>query len=353
MSVSIQDKIELYEHLYFSLDQPVPFKKEFKIYPVIVKDYNTFHNCSSCLTMDKNIMYEPNEMGVPVKKANIKGISQTYMQYLLDQFSDKLRGQLLISQFMQLMELVLHIKNGLYCPNCGKEIEYSEAFKDRDKIIEEEKKKLWDDFMSNTMPTINVSEEDFEQYRPQFDKVFQQKAEQYFYNQATICPDCKEKMQDIYQIQPEGKIKSFKIKGVRILDDDFDELKSIVLHYNINNYEGDKYIDPDLKEELEIKAKLKSGKYVAPNLEKQMACIVCGTSYTFESLQNITLRKLNLLLKTIDAKNTYYAQLQGQLSGMVTFKEDPKHWIYGDDKHTIADELTDADAFTSKFDRVT
>ena len=41
------------------------------------------------------------------------------------------------------------------------------------------------------------------------------------------------------------------------------------------------------------------------------------------------------------------------MSGMVTFKEDPKHWIYGKESNGIADELTDADAFQSRFDRVT
>ena len=51
-------------------------------------------------------------------------------------------------------------------------------------------------------------------------------------------------------------------------DKDFDELKALVARQNILDYDGDKYIDPDLKEELEIKARLQNKNYTSPSLEK-------------------------------------------------------------------------------------
>lgn len=84
-----------------------------------------------------------------------------------------------------------------------------------------------------------------------------------------------------------------------------------------------------------------------------MVCVCAGTGYTLKELKEIPLRKLTLLLKTVDSKANYYAQVQGAYSGMVKFKEDPKHWIFGDNKRDISQEFTSLDNFTQKFDRVT
>ena len=93
--------------------------------------------------------------------------------------------------------------------------------------------------------------------------------------------------------------------------------------------------------------------YTSPTLEKQMTCVAVGTGFTFDYLQKITMRKLSLLLKTVDAKNVYYAQIQAAMSGMVKFKEDPKHWIFTDNKKNIKDELTSLENFEKKFEHVT
>lgn len=58
------------------------------------------------------------------------------------------------------------------------------------------------------------------------------------------------------------------------------------------------------------------------------------------------------MLKVIDHKNTYYAQLQGAMSGMVSFKEDPKHWIFGNDKRDISKEIMNLNDFQQKMSAV-
>jgi ribosomal protein L31 len=45
--------------------------------------------------------------------------------------------------------------------------------------------------------------------------------------------------------------------------------------------------------------------------------------------------------------------VQAAMSGMVKFKEDPKHWIFTDNKKNIKDELTSLENFEKKFEHVT
>ena len=43
------------------------------------------------------------------------------------------------------------------------------------------------------------------------------------------------------------------IKNVVLTNKDLEELTAIITHYNILDYDGDKYIDPSLKKDLELK----------------------------------------------------------------------------------------------------
>ena len=121
----------------------------------------------------------------------------------------------------------------------------------------------------------------------------------------------------------------------------------------IVDYKDDVYIDPDLKEELDIKAQMQNKDYTSPTLEKQLICVSISTPYTIEQLKEISMRKLSLMLKTIDAKESYYAQVQAMYSGMVKFKQDPKHWIFSDNSRDISKELTTLDDVKKKFAPVT
>ena len=91
-----------------------------------------------------------------------------------------------------------------------------------------------------------------------------------------------------------------------------------------------------------------------PSLEKQMSCIIsaCG-SYTYESLQEISIRKLVLLLRTIDARLHYFAYRQAEASGFVSFKNELTHWIYGVDKTDKFADIMTMDALRNKLKDVT
>ena len=328
ISEQLQKKLDLWEKCYFSLDEAVPFKDNLKVYPVLVKDYYKFYSCFPCLTMDKNTKMVIGEDGRPIKVSNPKGIGMSYLGYLIESMQEGEIGAALTSQLIGLIELVFHEKNGFFCPNCGEEI-----------LFEEIKNEL-----DNITKTIMESKGTKEQVDIAKIEYFKEKMK---------CKKCGSNMREIISIKNEGNIKKLSIKNTDISPKDFDELKALVSRQNILDYDGDKYIDPDLKEELEIKARLQNKNYTSPSLEKQMVCVCAGTGYTLKELKEIPLRKLTLLLKTVDSKANYYAQVQGAYSGMVKFKEDPKHWIFGDNKRDIASEFTSLESFTGKFNNVT
>ena len=328
ISEQLQKKLDLWEKCYFSLDEAVPFKDNLKVYPVLVKDYYKFYSCFPCLTMDKNTKMVIGEDGRPIKVSNPKGIGMSYLGYLIESMQEGEIGATLTSQLIGLIELVFHEKNGFFCPNCGEEI-----------LFEEIKNEL-----DNITKTIMESKGTKEQVDIAKIEYFKEKMK---------CKKCGSNMREIISIKNEGNIKKLSIKNTDISPKDFDELKALVSRQNILDYDGDKYVDPDLKEELEIKARLQNKNYTSPSLEKQMVCVCAGTGYTLKELKEIPLRKLTLLLKTVDSKANYYAQVQGAYSGMVKFKQDPKHWIFGDNKRDIASEFTSLESFTSKFNDVT
>ena len=328
ISEQLQKKLDLWEKCYFSLDEAVPFKDNLRVYPVLVKDYYKFYSCFPCLTMDKNTKMVIGEDGRPIKVSNPKGIGMSYLGYLIESMQEGEIGATLTSQLIGLIELVFHEKNGFFCPNCGEEILFEEIKNELDNIIK----------------TIMESKGTKEQIDIAKIEYFKEKMK---------CKKCGSNMREIISIKNEGNIKKLSIKNTDISPKDFDELKALVSRQNILDYDGDKYVDPDLKEELEIKARLQNKNYTSPNLEKQMVCVCAGTGYTLKELKEIPLRKLTLLLKTVDSKANYYAQVQGAYSGMVKFKQDPSHWIFGDNKRDIASEFTSLESFTGKFNDVT
>ena len=296
--------------------------------------------------MDKNTKTIIDETGRPKKVSNPQGIAQSYLAYLIERMEDTQNGNVITQQVISLFELIFHIKKGFYCPDCGKELSYEDAMtsmEDHIKQIQKEAQEIYshqfDDNEKHDIPKEIMA-----------DIIY--KAKINFLGKLTKC-ECGGEMRDIFTIRKSGPVKKLVVKDVELSSQDFEELKALIPRQNILDYDGDKYVDPDLKEELEIKAKLQNKDYTSPTLEKQIVCVAVGTGFTMEYLHKITMRKLSLLLKTVDAKGMYYAQIQAAMSGMVKFKEDPKHWIFTDNKKNIKDELTSLENFEKKFEHVT
>lgn len=334
ISKELEQKITVYEQAYFQTDDPVPFKGGLKVYPVMARDYYKFYSTLGCLTQDKTVkkVKYVDENGIEKEKevANPEGIAMSYMNYLIKQMEDEKIGGFVTSQVIRIFELCLHEKNRLYCPECGKKIEDEEIAK---KLIELDKE------------TANLGEDISDEDR-------QLKRLQVLQS-LSVC-ECGGQMREVYSIKNENGQKNLMVKNVVLTNKDLEELTAIITHYNILDYDGDKYIDPNLKKDLELKRQLEHKDYASPSLEKQMVGVSISSPYRIEELkEKVTLRKLALMLKMIDSQRTYYAQIQGQMSGMVEFKTPPLHWMYGNDKKDMSKEIMSLNDVQSKFAAVT
>lgn len=336
ISKELEQKITVYEQAYFQTDDPVPFKGGLKVYPVMARDYYKFYSTLGCLTQDKTVkkVKYVDENGIEKEKevANPEGIAMSYMNYLIKQMEDEKIGGFVTSQVIRIFELCLHEKNRLYCPECGKKIEDEEIAK---KLIELDKEiaNLGED----------ISDEDRQLKRLQI------------LQSLSVC-ECGGQMREVYSIKNENGQKNLMIKNVVLTNKDLEELTAIITHYNILDYDGDKYIDPNLKKDLAKKAELEHKDYASPSLEKQLVGVSINSPYHIEELkENVTLRKLALMLKMIDSQKMYYAQIQAQMSRFVEFKNGsrPTHWMYGNDKKDMSKEIMTLNDVQSKLASVT
>lgn len=376
MNAKLKQKLDYYEQVYYSLDKPVPFKGGLEIRPVKVKDYYEFYSSLPCIQMDKSRKTIIDDYGRPKQVTDIEGIQMNYLTYLSKKCSE---DSLVLAQLIQLLELVTGIKQGMYCPSCGKEMSYEEITDGMDifvdNIVNQEREsyeaeryvkveginkraaEMIEQYPSLEEDIIKVKEDALKKLPP-FDDLLptiEQQAKFTFLKEKMQC-ECGGELIDIFGFKKDEKTKGvwLMVKDVEINNSEFEELKALIPRMNILDYDGDLNIDPELKAELDLKAKLQNGDYTSPTLEKQIMCVALGTGYSLEYLQEITMRKLSYFLKLVDKEKTYYAQLQASMSGMVKFPEGSiRHWIFSDDKKNIASELSDSEGFLKKFDQVT
>lgn len=318
-SSQIKNLVEAYKQFYFTHDEPVPFKGHLHIYPVLVKDYYRFYTLIDIFTIEKN------------EDKTGKGIAMTNLDYLLYLTgNDNPDGDMVASKIINMFELIFHIKNGIKC-ECDED---NETFMSYDEIYRQFAKleKQWVDEHNGEKPTdVDLA--------------------MMFYEMRK-CPKCGKDRQDIirYNQVREGK-QNLIVDGVEITDDDFDILRKVVCYQNMPDYD-DEYIDPELKAELELKAKLENPNNIQPTLEKQESCLVASTAYTYETIKNISIRHLVLLLRTVDAKLHYFTYRQAEASGMVKFSGELQHWIYSNDKKSKLDGVQSLDSLKSKLQNV-
>ena len=270
---NLDKKIEYLSQMYFELDKAVPYKG-LKIHPIKVKDYYKFYSVISVFTIDKN--------------EDIRGIPLSYLDYLVLLMKED-ENKKYINQLILLLQMIFKIKNGLYCNN--KDCE------DYKKILSY--KDIW-----NQLDKIK-SEEEKQKY---LDKIF-------------YCEKCHQKKMEVFSINTNKNTKknSLLVFDIEFNSKDFDELKEIVCHQNIPDYGSQgEFVDKELEEELKLKAKMENPNNVQPTLEKQLNCIVSSSGYTYKDLKKITIRRMILLLRTIDSKLHYFCYRQAEASGKLT-----------------------------------
>ena len=226
---------------------------------------------------------------------------------------------------INMFELIFHIKNGIKC-ECDKDNDTYISYEDIYKFIAEKEQNAQGE----------LSNEDIMKY---------------FY-EIKKCPKCGKIRDDLIKFNdlPNGK-KDLIVDGVEIDKTTFDELRTLVCYYNMPDYD-DEYVDPELEAELQEAARLENPNATSPSLEKQESCLVASTSYKYSELKELSIRKLVLLLRTVDKKLHYFTYRQAEASGMVSFKSELPHWIYGSDKRDKFERLQTLDSFKEKMAQV-
>lgn len=324
----IKKTMEVYQQIYFTHDEPVPFKEDLMVYPVMVKNYYDFYSTVDILQYKKN--EDPSGIG----------ISMSNLDYLIHKSQqDNEEGVMVTRKIIKLFELIFHIQNGIIC-ECD---ENMDTYKDYHTFIEE-------------MSEIRNNPEFQEEIKKCDDDQLKLIVQQQLINQAALdkrkCPKCGKDRYDLIRYENDDNKYKLYIGKIQITNDDFDLLRELVQYQNMPDYQIEE-IDPELRKELELKAELESKDHVQPNLEKQESCIIASTNYTYGTIKELSLRHLSMLLKTVDSKLHYFTYKQAESSGFVTFKSELPHWIYSSDKKSKLDGVQTLDQLKEKLGNTT
>ena len=192
----IKDKIDLYQQIYFTHDEPIPFKGDLLIYPVLVKDYYQFYSLIDIFTVEKN----EDKTGI--------GISMTNLDYLIHMTkSDFPDHEIVVRKIIAMFELIFHIKNGIIC-NCDKNHDTFMTFEDLYNMYYEREKEL-----KSENPDIDSQTLLAELFT------------------LRKCPKCGRDRDDIIRYNKISETKrSLMVGTVEITDDDYDLLRKIVCY---------------------------------------------------------------------------------------------------------------------------
>lgn len=159
--------------------------------------------------------------------------------------------------------------------------------------------------------------------------------------------------EQIQYYQNENGKYELLLNNEKIDANDFDIIKDIICLQN-NIELPDENIHPDLKKALdeaqdyynEIHSSGKVG-----TLEDQMICVSISTSYKFEDIYNLTIRKFTKILQRVDFKLHYQIYKTAEMGGMVTFKKPIENWTNNLSRtfeEKYENVMVDSEGFTAK-----
>ena len=136
---------------------------------------------------------------------------------------------------------------------------------------------------------------------------------------------------------------------VEINDDQFNDLKDIILFQNIHDYDNMEMSD-DFRKIVEEYYAIKNKDVIIPTLEDRMMAVVVSSSYTLEQLYELPLRLFDALFEYSVSKLEYQVNklivnlAQGEIKG---FKL--SHWVYKTKKDKYSEIFTNAQDLVNKF----
>lgn len=132
-----------------------------------------------------------------------------------------------------------------------------------------------------------------------------------------------------------------------ITNKDFKDIKSIILHQNLYNYD-DTYLSPKIRKARAKKREIEMRGYTSPTLEKQKIFVMGKTGFTKEALNNMTYREFSQLYKQKVDEDIYFARNILKSGYSCTIDGEITHPLFEKEKGALDDILIDADSFIDK-----
>lgn len=118
------------------------------------------------------------------------------------------------------------------------------------------------------------------------------------------------------------------INGEFITNEIFDDMRRIIILQNDINFDIDEFMNIDTVKALEKAREFEAKKNKeTSDIEDYIDSLVIELSTTNEYVMNLTVRKFWRYIKRVNKHEQYEACLNGQMSGMATFKEPIEHWM--------------------------
>ena len=136
---------------------------------------------------------------------------------------------------------------------------------------------------------------------------------------------------------------------IEINDDQFNDLKDIILFQNIHDYDNME-MSADFRKVIEEYYAIKNKDIVIPTLEDRMMAVVVSSSYTLEQLYDLPLRLFDALFEYSLNKLEYQVNklivnlAQGEIKGFSL-----SHWVYKTKKDKYSEIFTNAQDLVNKF----
>lgn len=288
------EEVDYLKTNYFTFDKPIPFCG-LMLYPVQITDYYDFMQCSSCFLLNR--------------LDEVAGIRTTDLGYLLLKMRDEKDGQIWSSKFSRLIELCTHVSPGCKCGKCGKKISYMDYYA---KYVEAAQ--------SQDVSKLNCEcgENDW-------------------------IPSIQ------YKMDEETKKEYLLIDNNKVTSDDFRKLRRYVLYQNMPDYKDDSWVDKAIRDDQKARAELEGRDSATATLEDQIIAVMNVCSLSLDDVCRLSMRKFNLLFKSVVDLMEYEPTKIGLSSGMITLKDGQSldHWVYKK-KKGLYKAAVDSEALANK-----
>lgn len=118
------------------------------------------------------------------------------------------------------------------------------------------------------------------------------------------------------------------INGELVTNEIFDDMRKIIIIQNDIDFDVDEFMNIDTVKALEKAREFETKKNKeTSDIEDYIDSLVIELRTTNEYVMNLTVRKFWRYIKRINKHEQYEACLNGQMSGMITFKEPIEHWM--------------------------